>query len=377
VTTDKVPFVSIILPIRDESSSLAYGLRAILSQDYPADRMEILIADGMSTDDTREKIRLFIDSLPGTEPVFIVLDNAGKIVSTGLNLALRQAKGDIILRVDGHTIIASDYVRQCVDVLQRSGADNVGGRMNAHGRTVFGEAVALATSTPFGVGGARFHYSNAEEWVDTVYMGAWPRRVFEKIGLFDEELVRDQDDEFNYRLRKQGGRILLSPAIRSEYIVRSAPRALWLQYYQYGFWKVRVLQKHPRQMSLRQFVPPAFVLSLIISALLALSLLFHPFDELTCTCGTGAGRASSSSFIPFLSPFIFLLYLVANLFASIWTTIKKASDRSLLSTFFLLPPVFAILHVSYGLGFLAGLLKFAKRWGDNQGQTPILSGENA
>lgn len=353
MTTDKIPFVSIILPIRDESSSLAYGLRAILSQDYPADRMEILITDGMSTDDTREQIRLFIDSLPGPEPVFIVLDNPGKIVSTGLNLALRRAKGDIILRVDGHTIIASDYVRQCVDVLQRSGADNVGGRMSAHGRTVFGEAVALATSTPFGVGGARFHYSNAEEWVDTVYMGAWPRRVFEKIGLFDEELVRDQDDEFNYRLRKQGGRILLSPAIRSEYIVRSTPRALWQQYYQYGFWKVRVLQKHPRQMSLRQFVPPAFVLSLIISALLALS------------------------FIPFLSPFILLLYLVANLFASIWTTIKKASGRSLLSIFFLLPLVFAILHVSYGLGFLAGLLKFAKRWGDKQGQTPILSGENA
>lgn len=114
--------------------------------------------------------------------------------------------------------------------------------MNAIGSKPFGKAVALATSTPFGVGGARFHYSDQEEWVDTVYMGAWPRRVFEKIGLFDEELVRDQDDEFNCRLRRQGGRILLSPAIRSEYIVRSSPRALWQQYFQYGYWKVRVLQ---------------------------------------------------------------------------------------------------------------------------------------
>ena len=176
---------------------------AVLNQDYPADCMEILIADGMSTDNTRSLIHDFSALHPQLQ--IQILDNPGKIVPTGINIALREAKGEIIIRVDGHTIIAPDYVRQCVETLQRTHADNVGGRMNAIGSTPFGKAVALATSTPFGIGGGLFHYSDKEEWVDTVYMGAWHRaRIFEKIGLFDEELVRDQDDEFNYRLREAG-----------------------------------------------------------------------------------------------------------------------------------------------------------------------------
>ena len=191
---------------------------------------------------------------------------------TGLNLALAAAEGEIIVRVDGHTNIEADYVRWCVEALERTGATNVGGRMDAVGRGRFGEAVAAATSSPFGVGGARFHYSNTEEWADTVYMGAWPRWVFEEIGLFDEELVRDQDDEFNYRLREHGGRILLSPKIKSVYSNRSNPLALWKQYFQYGFWKVRVLQKHPKQMRPRQFAPPLFALCLCLC--LCLTVIF-------------------------------------------------------------------------------------------------------
>jgi succinoglycan biosynthesis protein ExoA len=339
------PFVTLILPVRNESTYLEHGLIAILAQDYPSNLMEILAVDGLSTDNTRAIIQSFNARHPQLR--IHLLDNHGKIVPTGMNIALRRAKGEVIIRVDGHTLIAPDYVRQCVETLQRTNADNVGGKMNSIGRNLFGKAVALATSTPFGIGGGRFHYSEKEEWVDTVYMGAWPRQVFKKIGLFDEELVRDQDDEFNYRLREQGGRILLSPAIRSEYTVRSMPRALWRQYYQYGFWKVRVLQKHPRQMSLRQFVPPAFVLSLIVSLLLALS------------------------FIPFLSFVIPLCYLVANLLASIWTAPKRGW-RYLLY----LPLVFAILHLSYGLGFLMGLVKFWNRWGDKVGKTPAWSGES-
>ena len=354
MSTLNQPFVSIILPLYNESASIERVLDAILAQDYPAAQTEILIVDGMSTDATRAKI--IARSQLAKRPIEI-LDNPKKIVPTALNIALRRAKGEIIVRVDGHTIIAPDYVRQCVDVLQRSGAENVGGRMNAEGRTVFGRAVALATSTPFGVGGGRFHYSSAEEWVDTVYMGAWPRRVFEEIGLFDEELVRDQDDEFNYRLREQGGCILLSPVIRSEYTVRSTPRALWRQYYQYGFWKIRVLQKHLRQMSLRQFVPPAFVLFLFLSFVL---LFFSwPFFR----------------FLP--SVFILALYIPANLFASVVTMTKNRPVDSQFSILCSLPFVFAILHIGYGLGFLAGLFKFANRWGDKHGQTPTLAGHDA
>lgn len=346
------PFVSVIMPVHNESAHITQTLAAVLGQDYPADKLEILIADGMSSDDTREKIA----ALRGPFPV-IVLENPGRIVPTGLNLAIRRAKGEIIVRVDGHTVIAPDYVRQCVEALRRSGAQNVGGRMNAQGRGPFGQVVALATSTPFGVGGARFHYSEAEEWVDTVYMGAWPRTVFEQIGLFDEELVRDQDDEFNYRLRAHGGRILLSPFIRSEYTVRSTPRALWRQYYQYGLWKIRVLQKHPRQMRPRQFIPPAFALSLLFSLALASSFIFH-----------------ISYFVLFPLAIILASYLIANLAASIvsFSKFPKSQFPNHLITYALLPMIFAILHLSYGLGFLAGLIKFANRWGDKQGRTPTL-----
>jgi succinoglycan biosynthesis protein ExoA len=346
------PLVSIILPIRNESKFIEHCLHSILAQDYPAGRMEILIADGMSSDDTRQIVRDFILSQSRLKSGMI--DNPGGIVSIGMNIALHRVKGEIIIRIDGHTTVAPDYVRRCVESLQQTHADNVGGKMNPIGSKSFGKAVAMATSSSFGIGGGRFHYSDKEEWVETVYLGAWPRRVFEKIGMFDEDLVRDQDDEFNYRLREAGGRILLSPKIKSEYAVRSSSQALGLQYFQYGFWKVRVLQKHPRQMSLRQFVPPVFVTSLFFSALLALFCLFGKQPPVL-------GLFAS------ITP---VLYLLANLAASTITTAKKGWKYLLL-----LPFVFAILHTSYGLGFLAGLVKFWNRWNDKIGKVPYFSNE--
>ena len=303
--------------------------------------MEIIISDGLSTDNTKEVVETF---KPSDIPL-IWLDNPDKIVPTGLNLAIRQARGDVIIRVDGHTTLASDYVQQCVLALQCSGAENVGGRMNPVGKNTFGKAVALATSSPFGVGGARFHYSTQEEWVDTVYLGAWPKEVFQKVGLFDEELVRDQDDEFNYRLREAGGKILLIPRINSWYSVRSQPKDLWKQYLQYGFWKVRVFQKHPRQMRWSQFIPPIFVLAVLISLLIA--ILF--------SWGWKVPLALAG------------LYLLAALIATLLTAARKGWLEVCL-----LPFTFAILHVSYGSGFLWGLIKFRKRWGDKVGKVPVL-----
>lgn len=347
------PFVSIILPIRNEAAYITRALGAVLGQDYPHGSMEVLVVDGRSTDGTGEAIAMFLKSVRASIPVR-VLGNPAGIVPTGMNIALRQARGDIIIRVDGHTVIAPDYVRQCMEALKVSGADNVGGRMNAIGHTLFSNAVAVATSTPFGIGDGRFHFSDSQEWVDTVYMGAWPREVFAKIGFFDEELVRDQDDEFNYRLRASGGRILLDPKIRSEYSVRGSPSSLWRQYFQYGFWKVRVLQKHPRQMSLRQFVPPAFVLALLGSVIFALlSALGQPVFGLP---------ASVLRFAAGITP---LLYLLANVAASLITSSKKGWQNLPF-----LPPVFAILHLSYGFGFLIGQVRFAHRWGDRAGRVP-------
>jgi succinoglycan biosynthesis protein ExoA len=333
--------VSVIMPIRNEAGFIPRSLGAVLAQDYPADQMEVLIADGMSTDGTRDVIARLIDAAPKI-PVTVV-DNPGKIVPTGFNRALARATGDVIMRVDGHTVIAPGYVRECVDALRRSGADNVGGRVEAIGDGWFGRAVALATSSRFGVGGARWHYSDREEWVDTVPMGAWPRSVFERIGPFDEEQVRNQDDEFNYRLLSRGGKILLSPRIKLLQHNRSTLRSLWRQYYQYGVWKVRVMQKHPRQMRPRQFVPPVFV------AVLAVSLLLAPVS----TFGSWVLGLTATA------------YTAANLVASFWTG-RKGSWLAMS----LLPAAFATLHVAYGLGFVVGLVRFSARWRDRASRWP-------
>jgi succinoglycan biosynthesis protein ExoA len=343
------PFVTVIMPIRNEALHIAHSLGAVLAQDYPPDRMEVIVVDGRSTDRTCEIVQALIRprqqcANDGERGCSVhLLDNPGRITATALNIGIKQSRGDIIACVDGHTVIAPDYVRQFVEALRRTHADNVGGTMTTIGTNRFGKAVSVATSTSFGVGSARFHYSTSEEWVDTTYLGAWPREVFARIGLFDEELVRDQDDEFNYRLRKHGGRILHSPLLRLSYTGRSRPSDLWSQYLQYGFWKVRVLQKNPRQMQLRQFVPPLLVASLIGSALLAL-LTNLGLILLALVGGT---------------------YLAANLLASGLTAWRKRSRL-----IWLLPLVFGILHISYGLGFLGGLLYFWNRWGDRTGRTP-------
>ena len=331
--TETSPIVTIIMPIRNEADFIERSLGAILTQNYPRSRMEVLIADGMSTDSTR----IVIQDLAGrhADVSLKIIDNPGRIVPTGFNLALKQRRGEIVVRVDGHTIIAPDYVSECVSALERTGADNAGGRMNALSQTEFGKAVALATSTPFGVGGARFHYSEHEEWVDTVYLGAWRSKVFSEIGGFDEEFIRNQDDEFNYRLRAHGGKILLSPRIKSDYYPRSSPKALWRQYYQYGFYKVRVMQKHTLQMQPRHFAPILLISGLVVTAILAFLI--------PATWVLFAGVAG--------------LYIVANLAASAITAF-----RSQASSFLLLPLVFAILHFSYGSGFAAGLVRFACRW---------------
>ena len=335
------PFVSLVLPVRNEEKYIDSCLQALVSQDHPHDKFEILIADGQSTDRTRDLIEKYKSAFPN----IYIFDNPGLIVPTGLNILIRQAKGQFIVRVDGHTVIAPDYIRQCVLALTASGAENVGGKMTAKGSNVFGKAVAAATSVPFGIGNARFHYSEKEEFVDTVYLGAWPIHVFKKIGLFDEELVRDQDDEFNYRLRSSGGRILLSPKINSSYTVRSSPLSLWRQYFQYGFWKVRVLQKHPKQMSLRQFVPFLFVSAITLS--LILTLLFN------------WGWVFLVSLVGF--------YLAANLLASVLTFNKYRLEKELLS---FLPLAFSIIHIGYGCGFLLGLFRFLNRWKDRTGIVP-------
>lgn len=328
-----LPFVSVIMPVRNEADFIARSLGAVLAQDYPPERMEIIIADGMSTDGTRAEIARLAAQHP--QHALTLIDNPRQIVPTGMNLAQRLAKGAIIVRVDGHCEIAPDYLSQCVAHLQRGEADGVGGPIETIGQTPHSQSIALAMSSRFGVGGSAFRtVKDRALYADTVAFPAYRRDVIERVGAYDETLVRNQDDEYNYRLRKLGFRLLLTPKIRSRYYSRATLRKVWQQYYQYGFYKVRVLQKHPRQMSLRQFVPPLFVAALMLGGLLA---LVQPF-------------------VRALWLLLIAAYLVANL--SVSASLAARHGWQHLGR---LPFIFAALHLSYGLGFWHGVVALGFR----------------
>ena len=328
------PLVSVVLPIRNEERYIERSLDAVLKQSYPQDRLEVLVVDGMSTDATRSIVARYQEEYPHVH----LLDNPEKIVSFALNRALAAARGQVVIRVDGHCEIDRHYVRRCVDHLDRDGVVGVGGPIETIAETVVGRAIAVAMSSRFGVGGSRFRTSGGKSlFVDTVPFPAYTREAVDRAGPFDEELVRDQDDEYNYRLRKLGGKLLLADDVRSRYYSRGSLGALGRQYFQYGYWKVRVMQKHPRQMSVRQFAPVCLIVSL------AVSLSIVPFHQI----GWWMLAALAGS------------YLAANLAASCLAVSKGAWPGGLL-----LPPIFAILHFSYGLGFLVGLIAFWNRWAD-------------
>lgn len=327
------PFVTLIMPVRNEGAFIARGLGAVLAQDYPSERIEVIVVDGLSIDGTREVVR----ELEARHPNLRLIDNPGRIVPVGLNIALREARGEIIVRVDGHCEVAPDYVRRCVECLTREGVDGVGGPIETIGETPRARAIARAMSSPFGVGGAAFRtVKDRRMIVETVAFPAYTRRAIERAGFFDEELVRNQDDEYNYRLTKLGGRLLLAPEICSRYYSRSSFRSLWRQYFQYGYWKVRVMQKHPRQMRRRQFAPPLFVAALVVAALVA------PF----------------ASIARWLLLLLLASYAVTNLAASLWAARRGAAG---LLPFLLL--AYPTLHVAYGTGFIVGLIKFRRCWG--------------
>ena len=225
--------ISIIVPCRNEADHVERAVQSILQQQVDPG-LEVILADGRSDDGTRE----ILNRLANQDSRLRIVDNPRQIVSAGLNAAIQAAKGQVIIRMDAHANYAPDYVRQCVLVLNETGADNVGGPWIAQGEGYIGRAIAAAFQSSFAVGGARSHSPLYEGEVDSVYLGCWRREVFDRIGLFDEDLVRNQDDEFNLRLVRSGGRIWQSPRIRSWYRPRNSLRNLFRQYAQYGYWKV-------------------------------------------------------------------------------------------------------------------------------------------
>jgi succinoglycan biosynthesis protein ExoA len=328
--------ISVIVPCRNEKQHIRQFLDSALSQELDAGwEMEIIVADGMSDDGTREELSAYCRNSPNVR----LIDNPGRIVSTGLNSAIQASSGEIVLRLDCHTTYAPDYMRQCVRALQETGFDNVGGPMVAEGRGFLGKAIASAFQSRFCAGGGRAHDPNYEGEVDTVHLGCWYRSSFERFGLFDSNLVRNQDDEFNFRLRRMGGRIWQSPRIKSTYVPRASLRRLFQQYLQYGFWKVVVIRKHRALASWRHAIPVLFVTWVLASlfVMLIAGIAHQPALESAVGIFLAAGLS---------------IYAAACVLASL-QFVSSLPVHSLL----VLPVVIATYHVSYGLGFLLGILK--------------------
>ena len=321
------PAVSVVVPCRNERDHIEEVLQSILAQEVPPGGFEVIVADGLSDDGTRE----ILIRMAGEDSRLSIVDNPGAIVSTGLNAAIRVARGKIIIRMDAHTNYATDYVSQCVQLLSETAADNVGGPWIARGKGRIGQAIAAAFQSSFANGGARGHDPEYCGPIDTVYLGCWRREIFDRIGFFDEELVRNQDDEFNLRLARNGCKIWQSVKIKSWYHPRESLRHLFAQYVQYGYWKARILQKHRLLASIRHVLPASFLL--MLSVLLVLSVF------------------SVAAFWVWI--FLLGLYAAFNITASLLTA---ASSRW--NLFFLLPSVIATFHVAYGWGFLRGVMDF-------------------
>jgi glycosyltransferase involved in cell wall biosynthesis len=321
--------VSIVVPCGNEAAHIRPFLDSVLVQQLPPGvDLEILIADACSSDGTRK----VLDEYSARHPSIRILDNPRKIVAAGLNKAIELARGGVIIRLDVHAFYADDYVAQCLSVLQESGADNVGGPAQTRAHGYVQRAISAAYHSRFACGGARFHDVNYEGCVDTVTFGCWRRELLDRIGTFDEHLVRNQDDEHNLRIVRSGGRVFQSPRIRCWYYTRSSLLQLFRQYAEYGYWKVHVIRKHRRPASVRHLVPGLFVASVIAASVIS---IFNP--------------STVRVLIALLAIYTALLFAAS-------ATICRSTKLYLLP---IMPLVLATYHISYGTGFLLGVLMVA------------------
>jgi len=324
------PFVSVLIPVRNEEGFIGRCLQALAAQDYPRERFEVIVIDGESTDATAQEAQATAEAAALT---VLYVPNPKRSTASGLNLGLAYAAGEIIVRVDGHTRVASSFISAGVRALRESGADAAGGPIDTRGHGTTGRAIALAISSKFGVGDNAFRASMQEQDVDTAPFAAYRRDVFERAGFFDESMERGEDDEFNYRLRAAGGRILLTPAIRSTYYARGTFSALAKQYWGYGIAKASVLRRHPKRLRPRHLIPSALVLALAMGPL--------------CAVNRGFGRAGAAAAV---------LYAGAATVAAVSIGRKGNWKEAPL-----LPAAFACIHLPAGAGMIAGLLRPRKK----------------
>lgn len=321
------PRLSVLLPCRNEARYIGACLDSILAGAYPPDRLEILVIDGNSSDGTPALVREYAEKHPQVR----LLSNPQQIVPTALNIGIRAATGDVIARMDAHVVYPPEYLPRLVAALEETGADNVGGcimTLPADG-TATAQAIAIALGHPFGVGNSHFRIGSREaRFVDTVPFGCFRRELFTRLGMFDEELVRNQDDEFNYRIVSRGGKIRLVPDVVCYYYARGSLGQLARMFYQYGVFKPLVARKVGRIMTLRQLVPAAFVVALLDAAVAG--FFWHP----AWLAGLGLAGVYAAA----------ILFSSARVFRSHGVRCATA-----------LAAVFPVLHFSYGVGFLRGL----------------------
>jgi glycosyltransferase involved in cell wall biosynthesis len=320
------PSISIIVPCYNEESTIRHLLDAILAQTYPRAQMELIISDGMSTDHTRDVIAAF--QKEHADLAVRVVQNSARTIPSGLNQAIRESSGGIIIRLDAHSMPIPEYVERCVAAHEAGKGDNVGGvwEICAGADTWVAKSISFAAAHPLGVGDAMYRLNAKAGAVDTVPFGSFRRTLIDKIGAFDETLLSNEDYEFNVRVRESGGTVWLDPSIRSVYFSRSTFGKLAAQYWRYGFWKFKMLKRYPHTLRWRQALPPLFVLILFI--LIVLSLF------------TGFARY-------FLAAQVAVYFFVLAL-AGMRLAIRKNTG----SLLFGLPLAISTMHMAWGAGFL-------------------------
>jgi succinoglycan biosynthesis protein ExoA len=321
-----MPLVSIIVPCYNEQATIHLLLEAICRQTFHIQDLEVIIADGRSTDQTREAVTAFQQAHP--DLAIRLVDNARRTIPAALNLALAAAQGDYIVRLDAHSVPAPDYVERCLENLRAGRAENVGGvwEIQPRGSGRMQQAIAIAAAHPMGVGDARYRYSSQPGYVDTVPFGSFRKDVFELYGQFDESLLSNEDYEFNARLRKSGGKVWFDPRVRSTYYARSNLKDLARQYVRYGYWKWRMLRRYPKTLRWRQGLPPLFVLGLAL--LLAGAVWWGPARWLLLGTVGLYGLVLAAGALP---------------------AARRHRDLSLILT---VPLAIAVMHLSWGTGFL-------------------------
>ncbi len=315
------PVVSIIMPVYNESAFIDICMESLMKQTYPKDKMEWIIIDGISTDDTVEKLKKYSDYIN-----LHILKNEKRLVTYALNIGIQHACGKYIIRMDAHAEYAEDYIEKCIYYLEHTDADNVGGIAFTEGKGFVGKANSEILSSKFGVGNSKFRTECKSGYVDTVPFGAFRREIFDRIGLFDPELPRSEDGDFNSRIRSNGGKVFLASDIQFTYYCRNTVKGLLSQAIKNGNALFLTFRKNPKAMSLRHYIPFLFVMSLVVLPIIS---IFLPFFRWIL-----AAEA--------------VVYFLFDLFFCL-----KCSKRAY---FFYKLIMYLVFHISYGLGSLLGLL---------------------